>query len=194
MIKKISELIAESMVLHTKLQEDREIYVYGLQIILNTIISLGIVLIAGYWLHIFCETLLFLFCYCSIRLFAGGFHASSNEKCIGTFILGYLVIIFILFNVNKITNLYLILILCLINTIIAMWAPVEAYNNPIPKWKKNRMKKKSFFISLIITIVILHVLQLNFKIGIWGFAGLCWFGFIFIIGKIKNDFLRRTLS
>lgn len=191
MIKKISELIAARIVFNTRLEEEREIYVYGLQIILNTLISIGVVLAAGYCSHVFYGTMFFLISYCSIRLYAGGLHASSNEKCMGIFIFGYLAIRFMLSRVEIVINFYSVLILCLINVFVVMWAPVEAYNNPIPEQKKYGMKRKAFFICLIITSVIFLVLYFKKEIGIWGYAGVCWFGIILVAGKIKNDFLRR---
>lgn len=191
MVRKISELVATKIVLNTKLEEDKEIYVYGLQIILNTLVSMGLVLLIGYCFHIFYETIFFLVSYSSIRLYAGGFHASSNEKCIGIFLLGYLVISFILSNVEPVTCIYLTLVLCLLDISIFMWAPVEAYNNPIPEQKKRGMKLKAFSISSIITIVILFMMHFDLEIGIWGFAGVCWFWIIFVAGKMKNTILRR---
>lgn len=191
MLRKISELVAARIVSYTKLEEDKGIYVYGLQIILNTLVSMGLVLIAGYCFHVFYETIFFLVSYSSIRLYAGGYHAPSNEKCMGIFLLGYLVISFIVSNVEPVAKTFIILILCLIDISIFMWAPVEAHNNPIPEQKKRGMKRKAFFISSIITVVIFLMIHFGLEIGIWGFAGVCWFWIIFATGKMKNTFLRR---
>lgn len=191
MIKKISDSVASKIVFETGHEEEKEVYAYGLQIIFNTLISIIMVMLVGICLHEVSGTIAFLISYCSIRLYAGGFHANTNEKCMAIFVFGYLIISFILSHVKVILNLYSILILALINIAIIMWAPVEAYNNPIPVSHKNGMKLKAFFISLTITFVIFLALYFNFNAGAWGYAGMCWFGCVFLTGKIKNEFIRR---
>lgn len=48
------------------------------------------------------------------------------------------------------------------------------------------MKKKAFFISSTITIVIFVQIYNRYNEGKWAFAGVCWFSGILIAGKIKN--------
>lgn len=54
------------------------------------------------------------------------------------------------------------------------------------------MKKRAFFISLIITSVIFASLYNRYDVGKWAFAGVSWYFFILTAGKIKNIiYIRR---
>jgi len=186
MVDKMAEIISQKIVTVNGNREDKEIYVYGLQILLNTFFSISIVLLIGFIFNELWGTVVFLFCYCSLRVFAGGLHANTNNMCMAIFIGGYIFMSIILNYVEVAFNVSVICVLMLINVSILMWAPVDVPNNPIPISKKKVMKKKAFFISSTITIVIFVQIYNRYNEGKWAFAGVCWFSGILIAGKIKN--------
>lgn len=193
MVDKIAEVISDRIVAVNGQREDKEIYKYGLQILLNTVISIGIVLLIGSAANELWGTVIFLFCYCSLRLFAGGLHADTNNKCMVIFIGGYIIALSILKCVEVVLNVDVIGILVLLNICVLMWAPVDVPNNPIPTAKKRIMKKRAFFISLIITSVIFALLYNSCDEGKWAFAGVGWYFCILTTGKIKNIiYIRRN--
>lgn len=192
MVKKISELIALRIVQQVGRREEQEIYIYGLQILINTIISIGAVLLMSIFFHTFTETVFFLVCYCSLRIYAGGLHASSNERCMSIFIVGYFIIQFVITHIQIHVGDYAPFLLIGNAFLIIIWAPIEAYNNPIPVLKRKEMKKNAFLISLILLVVILIMVSLSIKASIWGVAGVCWFDAIFTAGKFKNERTRRS--
>lgn len=192
MIDRIAEVISQRIVTVNGNREDREIYVYGLQILLNTLFSIGIVLVIGFVFNVLWGTVVFLFCYCLLRVFAGGLHVNTNNLCMTIFIGGYILFSFALNYIEVFLNVKTICILVLFNICILKWAPVDVPNNPIPMMKRRIMKKKAFFISLIITSVIFFLIYNGYNEGQWGFAGVCWFFCILISGKIKNmKYFRR---
>lgn len=179
-------MIASRIVLNNHCENEKEIYEYGLQIIINTIFSLGLVLICAVIFKEFINTIVFLICYCTIRIFAGGFHASSNNRCMIIFISGYLVS-FVLLKYKVIEfSIISIIILIFIDLCIILWSPVGVPNNPIAPELSIKMKKRASIISLIITFVVLILLYFGYEIGEWGYAGVCWFGIIIIAGKFNN--------
>lgn len=195
MVDKIAKIICGKIIEFNGQSEDKEIYEYGLQILLNTVFSIGIVLLIGGIINEFCGTAMFLLCYCSLRLFAGGLHANSNNRCMIIFIGGYILVSYILEYTEVILNIWVISIAVLFNICILMWAPVDVPNNQIPTPKRRIMKRQSFFISLIITSVIFILLYKNFNGGKWVFAGMCWFFCILTAGKIKNTiYIRRRYN
>lgn len=192
MVDKIAEVISDRIVTVNGQREDKEIYKYGLQILLNTVLSIGIVMLIGSVANELWGTVIFLIYYCSLRLFAGGLHADTNNKCMAIFIGGYIFALYILKRVEVALNVDVIGILILFNICILMWAPVDVPNNPIPTSKKRIMKKRAFFISLIITSVIFALLFNTHDEGKWAFAGLSWYFCILTTGKIKNIiYIRR---
>lgn len=62
--------------------EDREVYVYGVECFLNMVIVTGILCIWGIFTHSFFETLLWIASFSIIRHYAGGLHAPSELSCI----------------------------------------------------------------------------------------------------------------
>lgn len=136
MVDRIAKLIATKIVLANETDEDREIYEYGLQIILNTLFSISIVLLLGFLMNEMQGTIVFLICYCSLRLFAGGLHADTNNKCMTIFICGYLVFAIIIKNIEVTLNFSSIAVLLGSIICIVLWAPVDVPNNPIPISKK----------------------------------------------------------
>lgn len=191
MIENIANIIAKKIVEHNIKSENEDIYSYGAQILLNTLCSILIVVLLGVLFDEFIGTIIFLLSYCSLRFFAGGLHVSTNGRCIMTFVSGYIAVCFILKLITITLDIEIILGLITINLITWILAPVDNRNNPISLEKKKIMKKRSFFISLIITIVIFVLLYNDYGIGKWAYAGLSWACLILVVGKIKNILTSR---
>ena len=61
--------------------EDRDVYVYGLDVLISTAASVLCVLVIGILAGRLPVTLLFLACFIALRSVAGGFHASTHFRC-----------------------------------------------------------------------------------------------------------------
>ena len=83
----------------------------------------------------------------------------------------YLVISFIVSNVEPVAKTFIILILCLIDISIFMWAPVEAHNNPIPEQKKKRNETKGLF--YIFNYYSRDISYDTLRLRNW-YMGICW--------------------
>lgn len=66
---------------HLVKKEDAPIYRYGLSILLLKVAYCTSFLIFGLFFNVFVETIIFLLMYSWIRVYAGGYHASSVSKC-----------------------------------------------------------------------------------------------------------------
>lgn len=69
--------------------EDREIYDYGFEAVLSTVVNTVIVLVIGSLAHIFLESIVFLIAFAILRVYCGGYHARTHAGCILTFMLLY---------------------------------------------------------------------------------------------------------
>ena len=146
MIRGLSKNIAEFYGDKEGYTQDKiEVCTYGLELIISDIIAIFIVMIAAVFTNTVLYTITLLLVFASIRLQAGGFHASSHLKCNLLFFAAYavsvLLVKFIPINITK----YLIIIE------IIVYAPVAHPNKPVSKKKKK--KKKCRYRSLIMAIV-----------------------------------------
>ena len=73
-----------------------EIYVYGFELIISSIIETGALLLVGFLIGKFVETILFLVSFSSIRFFSGGYHANSYFKCFAVTLVNYFLVLFIM--------------------------------------------------------------------------------------------------
>ncbi len=62
-------------------EEDREVYAYGFELLLSTVLNLLTVLVMAVFFGRIAETLCFLTTFIVMRIFAGGYHASSHLRC-----------------------------------------------------------------------------------------------------------------
>lgn len=138
-------------------KEEYEIYSYGFEILIAFIVNIAVILMIGYKLNIFVETVLFLMCYCPIRQFAGGYHADNYKKCLLVFMLIYSTNVFILNKLMYSELYYIVMILALISYVgICIISPLEHRKNPLSFTEKQNHKKKvilSTGLVLILSII-----------------------------------------
>lgn len=82
MIKKISMSWAEFMITHGAKKEQKAVYVYGLECILNELLSDTLLLFFALFLGRVWEMLLWIVVFNLFRLNVGGCHASTSGRCI----------------------------------------------------------------------------------------------------------------
>lgn len=78
-----------------KTQYDREVYVYGLELIISTLAGMLSILAVSTMLSDITAGLVFLFSFVPLRLFTGGYHASTYGKCFLVSNISYIVLILI---------------------------------------------------------------------------------------------------
>lgn len=82
MIARLSSKMADALVASGAVrEEDREIYVYGMDVLLSTAANVLCVLAIGVLLGRALETLLFLAFFIPLRSAAGGYHADTHFGC-----------------------------------------------------------------------------------------------------------------
>lgn len=140
-------------------QDKIEVCTYGLELIISDIIAIFIVMIAAVFTNTVLYTITLLLVFASIRLQAGGFHASSHLKCNLLFFAAYavsvLLVKFIPINITK----YLISIMNVISIIeIIMYAPVAHPNKPVSKTKKKKCRYRSLIMVVIFSMVSIALL------------------------------------
>ena len=82
MLHRVSNCLADKLV-HSGVitPESKSIYIYGLEVLLSSIISTSLILIIGVTFGRFIDTLSFLIVFIVLRSFSGGFHANKYWLC-----------------------------------------------------------------------------------------------------------------
>ena len=136
--------------------EDEDIYVYGWSLILAEAGNVLTMLLIGLLSGEFIGTLIFLFTFIILRIYAGGFHADSFGACYIFSVLLYAAAL-LLYKFIPVAweSLALVVMLALSALITYIWSPVDHPNKPQNAAQKAKNKKIS---SLIITLEIICVL------------------------------------
>lgn len=141
-----------------------EIYVYGFELLISSIIETGALLFVGFLIGKFIETILFLFSFSSIRFFSGGYHANSYIKCFVVTLFSYLFVL-LLYNYLREFSVINIIIFAFFEFILSLILFIKV--SPIKSNGKTifnpKMQKRLSIIALCINIVLVMVLFNIFK-------------------------------
>ena len=155
MVKACADKITSYLIKKETIEnEEFEIYSYGFETLIAFIVNIVAILIVGYILDRFIETLIFLCFYCPIRQFSGGFHAENYRRCLLVFITLYLSNIFILNKILHNDRTVFMIVITIISYIgIIYLSPQEHRNNPLSNEERKLYRKiviriSSFLIAL----------------------------------------------
>lgn len=161
MVNKISASVADYFLKNNLIQEkETDIYIYGLQLIISSILGILVILFCGIMLKKIIDSIIFLFCFITLRRYSGGYHADSYLKCnlcfISTFLVTEAVIIFTQVNYE---NFLSVGMFCTSLIILLKFAPVDNKNKRLSKSQKSKNKRISLvtFMILIVTAVLLKI-------------------------------------
>lgn len=84
-------------------QQDITIYRYGMEVLLLSLLEIGSILCLAIMVGNFFETLVYFISFIPLRLFAGGYHASTRLRCylLSLFVYGLFTILLIIFPVEQ---------------------------------------------------------------------------------------------
>lgn len=165
MITKLSKKIVSFFVQNEViLKEDREVYEYGMQLLLSTLFN-GIIALT---LAIITKTLWQSVCYLTtfilFRMCAGGFHARTHGGCSSIFV----VVFCIFLSYIKYAPIEIYLITTVGTTIfsivmIFLFAPLEHKNKPLSDSDKKRLRRNSIIYIIILTIVLVFSFRVKLE-------------------------------
>ena len=171
MINKISTFISSEFVKHDIISEDaKNIYKYGIEITVSSIIGFIIVSIIGLLFNSLLQTIMFYFIFIFLRSLTGGYHAKTYLKC--NLIFGIITLFVIVFSKSVYSmqiSINVITFLFLPSVAIFIWlAPVENINKPIEMNKRVYYKIISVIISVLLYIlsILLYINQHIFEASV----------------------------
>lgn len=139
-------------------EEDKEVYSYGIWILLTTIFNTLEILFLGVILHRFLESLIYLFVLMVLRTYTGGYHANTSMKC------NILVIGFFLLNLLgeqclvRMDNKGMVYTVLLLSELV-IWnkAPIENDNKPLSEKEKVNYRRYSIILSLGVCMTVVFL-------------------------------------
>ncbi len=141
MIAKLSQIIADFFIRQKVVpEEQREIYEYGLELSISSVIGIIIVLAVGLISGKFWESVVFYIVFCFTRLFTGGFHAPNHLLCKVTFTVTLLLVLAADCLLSGIENYYWFILHFYSLVIVCQFAPIENSNKELSKRQKVRCK------------------------------------------------------
>lgn len=89
MIHRLSVILSERLCEKDCTEEDRNIYIYGIEILLSSVINIALCVSISLLCGRILDAFIFLIIFCSLRMYVGGYHANSHFECCGMFLFSY---------------------------------------------------------------------------------------------------------
>lgn len=174
-------------------QDQAEIYEYGLHLVMASLLSFIIALIWGLAFECLAEVVAFLVVFIPLRMYTGGYHASTYLRCLLAFIS---MLIILTLSVDWIPTAMIAPITVNVSLFtllsVFLFAPIQHQNAPIKDSDRPRFKRIARIISLI-DIIAVNILLITpfftkqfipilFAIN----CGLLFVSVLIIIGKITQ--------
>lgn len=163
----------------------KEIAVYGAELLISSAVEIIIVLTMGAVFHRLLETILFLMFFCPLRSVAGGYHAPGYRSCTLIFSSIFLIMILVLQPMP-----FWLQMLLLVASSVSVWtlAPVEDFNKPLGKKRGQVLRRKSKY-YLIVELILYALTYISFSGKLFQTYLVCSFtavSVLLFIGYIKN--------
>lgn len=177
---------------------DVDIYFYGLELLISELISTSVLLSIAMCTKCVLETVFYLVVFTILRIYAGGYHASSYYRCIFIFnsIFVCLKIILKWLQEKQCIN-FLILITIISIIIIFILAPVEDKNKPLEKKEfivyQKKARKRILILGFSVIIIYIFINELK-HLMIYGMLAIFEISMLLLVGSFKNYILDLKLN
>ncbi len=171
---------------HFSEEERAELVKYGLARGKTILLSILVVLLLGYFFGVLWQSIIFYIAFCSLRRYAGGFHAESQGRC---YIIS-LVILIISILCIKCANCSIGINILLQGTclvLIFILAPIENKNRKLDDIELKQYKKKTRASAVVIFLICcLLYWKKNFYIIVPVVIAYIVLACLLVAGYIKN--------
>jgi len=156
MILNISRRITRSLIQNSVISFDEfPIYQYGIEVMLLTVFeTIGLLAFAAL-VGLLWESVFFMLAFCSLRVYAGGYHAKTALRCFSYFVLLWIAGICMANGLSISTNPIIINIISIMSLgIVIGHAPIAVVNRPITEDEKVKFRKVSIILAVSFTFII----------------------------------------
>lgn len=196
MINRVSQLLAKKMFESGNIEEpDVELYSYGFFVLISQVLFFCFAFLIGIAFSCLAEALTFYIAFRFIRKYAGGYHASTETRCIVMSLISIAGCIYLI----KISKLYdwqsvIMSIAALSSLTIFFLCPLDTPEKPLTQREKRHFRKISWIV--LFTIVIVICVAWYFKIELLMYPccmSLILEGVLLVSGKTKELRLKSSI-
>lgn len=194
MISKLSNIITRNLLNKNIISdEEKELYEYGLFMIISHLIFFLISILFGIALNIPFSSMLFFISFCLVRNFSGGIHANSEIKCdiittISILISEITIKIFIDYSLVSIAFVMLIISSFCLSVI----KPVSTSQKEINEQEKKHFHKKVIILTVSFLMISIIAIVLKFySITISFSIGLSLANILLVLGKLQQTLTNK---
>lgn len=197
MINNLSTRLTDKLLSKGSITEDeRELYIYGLFMLISQLMYLVLACIFGLLFECFFESIIFYVAFQFIRRYAGGYHATTETRCE---ILSTLSIVASI-GIIKLSKIYDFKTILLFITVVSMvlifyFCPLDTPEKPLSEKEFKYFRKISWIILLVISSII--IVSYFFKFNIL-FTPCCVSlileSILLVAGKIKRVHQEKSVK
>lgn len=196
MISKLSSCLTEKLLSNgTISEEDKDIYIYGLFMLMSHFMFFIIACIFGLILGCVFESIIFYIAFQFIRKYAGGYHASTETRCEIMSSLSLAVCIVVI-RLSKIYDFQTVLIfITIISAICILFlCPLDTPEKPLTDKEFKYFRKISWLILLVISaaITVSYVFKVKFLFVPLSLS-LILESILLVAGKIKKTAIAKRV-
>ena len=167
-------------------EEDAEIYIYGINQILTSVLNVSSALIIGLIFGVFPEIAVFMAAYIPLRSFAGGYHSKTPLSCY-VFSVIMLIVVSIGLKYLHLADWVYYAVFVAATLVVLVLSPVEDRNKPLAEIEQKVYKKRTMNIAAAEVMVCLALKFVGydnlFVAVVYSFVVL---SFMLVAGKVKN--------
>jgi accessory gene regulator B len=175
-------------------ENDQDIYSYGLELLISTVMNILALLALGLIFGRLAETAVVLAVMLPMQSFAGGYHANTHLKCFLIMIIGWFPVMWM---IDSLSGKGAAVVSCAAITVILRLAPVRHVNVPMSGERVKRMKLYSWVFGLTAVAasgLLLFCGEPAGRHGIAISAALCALSASMLAAYVKNELSRSNYS
>ncbi len=187
MFRNLAEDIAFLLITHKIISiDERDVYMYGLEVILLNGSLLTVFLIISLLCGAMMNSLVYIKYFVPLRIFTGGYHAKTSEKCfvISTLMYGASIAAVKIFPLlyqrweGRASGLISVLV-------ILVMAPLINENNPLNQHQKKRNRIIAYSILVVDLVFFIFCCKNNWRIATNELVFITPTALLFLIGKVS---------
>ncbi len=193
MLRKLAGQIVDWQIQRQYLRdEERELYEYGYEAMLNQTINILISIAIAIWLKMPIAVVVFLVCYIPLRSYCGGYHARTNLGCTiisALLLLGICLLLKVIPETIDIPLAVSAFVIC--GVLVFRYAPVEDSNKPLDAEEILHYRKMSRMVWLLETCVAIPAYLIYRPAGLVIVLSHGVFSVVLCMGMIRNRLIKK---
>ena len=193
MLRKLAGQIVDWQIQRQYLRaEERELYEYGYEAMLNQAINILISIAIAVWLRMPIAVVVFLVCYIPLRSYCGGYHARTHMGCSvisAMMLLGICLLLRVIPEAADLPLAAMVFTIC--GVLVFRYAPVEDSNKPLDAEETVHYRKMSRMVWLLEACAALPAYLFYRQAGLVIVLSHGVFSAMLCMGVVRNKLIKK---